>query len=135
TKADIEAMKLNVAEIQRQVREAEGLVGAVLNDPATRSEISKTMRETRDAMAAVEKDYAAIEAKAKRTMGDVEKAAGKIEAIVDGLDDPKNTSLVAVLFNEGSAIQADAARLSDHTSEAIGAGREAITDINAVLAD
>lgn len=133
TKADMEAIGEHIDEIKRQVREAEGLVGAVLNDPDTRSEISRTLRETRQAIALAQEQYAELEAKAKRTARDVEQAAGQIEAIVDGLDDPNNTSLLAVMVNEDSGMRTDGARLADSTSEAIGAGREAITDINAVL--
>jgi hypothetical protein len=133
TKADMEAIGEHIDEIKRQVAEAEGLVGAVLNDPDTRSEISRTLRETREAIAAAQAQYAELETRAKRTARDVEKAAGKIEDIVDGLDDPNNTSLLAVLVNEDSGIRADGKRLGDSTQEVIGAGREAITDINAVL--
>ncbi len=133
TKADMEALGEHIDEIKRQVREAEGLIGAVLNDPDTRSEISRTLRETREAIAAVQDQYAELGTRAKRTMRIVDKAAGKVEAIVDGLDDPDNTSLLAVLINEDSGIRADGARLGDSTQEAIGAGREAITDVNAVI--
>jgi ABC-type transporter Mla subunit MlaD len=133
TKADMEAIGEHLDEIKRQVAEADGLVGAVLNDPDTRSEISKTLRETRSAIAAAQEQYAELEGKTKRTMADVEKAADQIEAIVDGLDDPNNTSLVAMMVADDSPMQADGARLADSTQEAIGAGREAITDINAVF--
>src|SRR5690606_7890451 len=77
--------------------------------------------------------YAELETKAKRTFRDVEQAAERIETIVDGLDDPDNTSLLAGLVNEQSGMRTDGARLADSTAEAIGAGREAITDIDAVL--
>lgn len=133
TKADMEAIGEHLDEIKRQVAEADGLVGSVLNDPDTRSEISKTLRETRSAVAAAQEQYAELESKAKRTMKDVEKAADQIDAIVEGLDDPNNTSLVAMLVNDDSPMQTDGARLGDSTEEAIGAGREAITDINAVI--
>ncbi|MFO7565687.1 MAG: hypothetical protein R6X02_23795 [Enhygromyxa sp.] len=135
TKADMEAIGEHIAEIKRQVREAEGLIGAVLHDGDTRSEISRTLRETREAIALAQEQYAELETKAKRTFREVDKAAGKIEAIVEGLDDPDNTSLLAVLVNERSGIREDGSRLADSTAEAIGAGREAITDIDAVLAE
>jgi ABC-type transporter Mla subunit MlaD len=133
TKADMEAIGEHIAEIKRQAREAEGLIGAVLNDPDTRSELSRTLRETRQAIAVAEERYDELEAKSKRTARDVEKAAKQIEAIVDGIDDPKNTSLLAVLINEDSHMRKDGSRLADSTAEAIGAGRVAITDINAAL--
>jgi ABC-type transporter Mla subunit MlaD len=133
TKANMEAIGEHMDEIKRQVAEAEGLIGAVLNDPETRSDLSKTLRETRSAIANAQEQYEELEREAKRTVADVEKAAGQIEAIVDGLDDPNNTSLVAVLVNEDSGIRDDGARLADSTAEAIGAGREAITDIDAVI--
>ncbi len=133
TKADIEALGEHISEIKRQVADAEGLVGAVLNDPDTRSEISRTLRETRTALTEVQVKYAELEGQTKRTLREVDEAAGKVEGILDGLEDPANTSLLAVMFNERSGIQADGARLADSTQEAIGAGREAITDISAVL--
>jgi ABC-type transporter Mla subunit MlaD len=133
TKADIAAIRENVSEIQRQVAAAEGLVGAVLNDPDTRAEMSKTLRETKQAIDGVQTQYEELERKSKRTFNRVEKAAGQIQGILDGLEDPNNTSLLAVLVNEEHGLQADGARLGDGTQEAIGAGLEAIADIDAAL--
>jgi ABC-type transporter Mla subunit MlaD len=133
TKADIKALRENVTEIQRQVRDAEGLVGAVLNDPDTRSEISQTLRETRASVTSVRAKLDELEGDSKRTMSHVEDAAGRVERLLAGLDDPNNTSLVAGLMHEDRGIRADGARLADNTQEAIGAGREALADINAAL--
>lgn len=133
TKADIKALRENVTEIQRQVADAEGLVGAVLNDPDTRSEISQTLRETRASVTSVNAKIDELEGDTKRTMSRVEDAAGRVERILAGLDDPENTSLLASLVNEDHGIRADGARLGDGTQEAIGAGREALADINAAL--
>jgi len=135
TKADIDTIKLHVAELQRQVREADGLVGAVLHDPDTRSEISQTIRATRDAMLATQDDFDALEARTKRTIRDVDNAKGKIDSILGGLQDPNNTSLLAVLVNDDSGVKADATRLANNTAESIGVGREAITDMNAALGE
>ena len=133
TEADIEALRENINEIQRQVRDAEGLVGAVLNDPDTRSELSQTLRETRSSATSVSAKLDELEGDTKRTISHVEDAAGRVERILAGLDDPKNTSLVAGLVNEDHGFRADGARLADSTQEAIGAGREALADINAAL--
>lgn len=133
TKANLQALRENVTEIQRQVRDAEGLVGAVLNDPHTRSEISQTLRETRASVTSVRAKLDELEGDAKRTMSHVDDAKGRVERILAGLDDPKNTSLLASLVNEGRPLRADAARVADGTQEAIGAGREALADINAAL--
>lgn len=133
TKANIQALRENVTEIQRQVRDAEGLVGAVLNDPNTRSEISQTLRETRASVTSVRAKIDELEGTTKRTMSHVEDAAGRVERLLTGLEDPENTSLLASLLNEDRGIRADGARLADGTQEAIGAGREALADINAAL--
>jgi ABC-type transporter Mla subunit MlaD len=133
TKAHIKALRENVSEIQRQVRDAEGLVGAVLNDPDTRSEISQTLRETRASVTSVRAKLDELEGDSKRTMSHVEDAAGRVEKLLAGLEDPNNTSLVASLVNEDRGMRADGARLADSTQEAIGAGREALADINAAL--
>jgi ABC-type transporter Mla subunit MlaD len=133
TKANIQALRENVSEIQRQVADAEGLVGAVLNDPDTRSEISQTLRETRASVTSVRAKLDELEGDSKRTMSHIEDAAGRVERLLAGLDDPKNTSLLASLVNEDHGLRADAARVADGTQEAIGAGREALADINAAL--
>jgi ABC-type transporter Mla subunit MlaD len=133
TKANIAALRENVSEIQRQVRDAEGLVGAVLNDPDTRSEISQTLRETRASVTSVRAKIDELEGSAKRTMSHVDDATGRVERLLAGLDDPKNTSLLATLVNEDHGLRADAARVADGTQEAIGAGREAFADITAAL--
>lgn len=132
-KADIESIRKHVGKIKRQMASAEGLVGAVLNDPGTRSEMSKTLREVRDAAVDAQDEYDRLERSVKRTVRDVEGAAEGVERIVEGLDNPDNTSLVAVLVNEDHGVQDAGARLADNTEEAIGAGREAIADIDAAL--
>jgi hypothetical protein len=66
-------------------------------------------------------------------MSHVDDAVGRVERLLTGLDDPKNTSLMATLINENHRLRADGARLADGTQEAIGAGREALADINAAL--
>ncbi len=135
TKADIEALRENLSEIQRQVRDAEGLVGAVLNDPDTRTEISQTLRETRASVTSISAKVDELEGDARRAISHVEDASGRVERILAGLDDPKNTSLLAQLFGSQAeqGIRADGARLADATQEAIGAGREALADVNAAL--
>lgn len=133
TKADMDAIGEHLDEIKRQVAEADGLIGAVLHDPAMRTEISKTLRETRTAIAAAQEQYAELEGKTKRTIRDVKKAAGKIDTLVEGLDDPNNTSLLAMLVDDQSPLQSDGSRLADSTQEAIGTGREAIADMSAAI--
>lgn len=135
TQANIESLRANISEIQRQVADAEGLIGAVLNDPDTRASISQTLRDTRDAATAAQAQFEQLERDATRSIRQVEAAAERVERIVDGLDDPENTSLVAMIVNDEHGLQADGARLADGTQEAIGGGREALADINAALAE
>ena len=68
-------------------------------------------------------------------MKDVERTAGKIETLTKGLEDPDNTSLVAVLVNDQHGLSEQGTRLADNTEEALGAGREAIADMDAVLGE
>jgi ABC-type transporter Mla subunit MlaD len=135
TKANIKALRENITEIQRQVSAAEGLVGAVLNDPNTRSEVSRTIRDTRNAAFAAQADFDELQRKSKRSLAQVQRAANKVEVLLDGLDDPTNTSLLAVLLNDEHGVQAEAAGLGDGTQEVIGAGLEALADFDAALAE
>jgi ABC-type transporter Mla subunit MlaD len=87
TKANIQALRENVSEIQRQVADAEGLVGAVLNDPDTRSEISQTLRETRASVSSVRAKLDELEGDTKRTMSHVDDAVGRVERLLETLSD------------------------------------------------
>jgi ABC-type transporter Mla subunit MlaD len=133
-KADIQGIKDNVAALETQITSAQGLVGAVLNDPATRSEMSKTLRDTRAAAGAAEDQYDELERDAKRTMADVEKALDAVDKLGKQIEDPKNRSLVGVLMHDDE-LERDAGRLADGTKEVIGAGKEALADIDAVLGE
>ncbi|WP_052552916.1 hypothetical protein [Enhygromyxa salina] len=135
TKAHIKALRENITEIQRQVAQAEGLVGAVLHDPGTRSEISRTLRDTRNAARSAEADVDALQRQSKRSIAQVERAAGKVEALMAAIEDPNNTSLVAVLINEEHGLQAEAAGLGDGTQEVIGAGLELLADLDGALGE
>ncbi|MCA9700340.1 MAG: hypothetical protein KC431_22630, partial [Myxococcales bacterium] len=135
TKADIEALKTHVAAVKEQIRTATGLVGAVLYDPDTRSEMSRTLREVKQSAEDAQEEYTTLERKLKRTMKDVERTAGKIETLSTSLKDPDNTSLVAVLVNDQHGLSEQGTRLADNTEEALGAGREAIADMDAVLGE
>ncbi|MFV8756716.1 hypothetical protein ACNOYE_39735 [Nannocystaceae bacterium ST9] len=134
TKANVKAIKDNVAVIKQQVGDAQGLVGAVLNDPDTRSEMSKTLRDTRSAIDGAKQQYSDLERDAKRTMAEVEKAADAVEKLGTHIQDPSNRSLLGVLMHD-EGLERDVARLGDGTKEAIGAGREALADIDAVLGE
>lgn len=134
TKANVQAIKDNVAAIESQIELAEGLVGAVMGDPATRSELSATLRETRDAVAGAQEQYADLERDTKRALTDVEKAVERVEKLGEQLDDPNNRSLVGVVMHD-EQLERDTERLGDGTKEAIGAGREALADIDAVLGE
>lgn len=134
SKANIQAIKDNVAAINTQISTAQGLVGAVLNDPDTRAEMSKTLRDTRSAVGGAQDQYSQLERDAKQTMAEVEKAVDAVEKLGGQISDPKSRSLVSVVLND-EQLERDGARLADGTKEAIGAGKEALADINAVLAE
>jgi ABC-type transporter Mla subunit MlaD len=133
-KADVQALSDNIAAIKEQVASAQGLVGAVLNDPDTRTEMSKTMRETRDAVAGAQDEYEDLERDAKKTIAEVEKALDAVEKLSTQLEDPNNRSLLGVMMHD-EKLEADAGRLADGTKEAIGAGKQALADIDAVLGE
>ena len=132
--ADVEGVKRNVAELRRQLAAAEGLAGAILNDPDTRTEISQTLRETRAAAVAAQEQFAALEGKTKRSLRKIERTTERLGGLLEQLQDPSNTSLASVLFfNESSGFQDEFARLGDDTQEALGAGSLAFADISAAL--
>ncbi|NVB41841.1 hypothetical protein G6O69_28675 [Pseudenhygromyxa sp. WMMC2535] len=134
-KLDIDGIAENVAAIKSQLRGAQGLIGAVLNDPDTRSDLSKTLRDVRREVGDAQAEYATLERRVKRTLRDVERAADGVETLVDGVLDPQKTSLASVLTNEEHGLERAGNRLAENTEEAIGSGREAIADVDAALAE
>jgi ABC-type transporter Mla subunit MlaD len=134
TKANVAAIKDNVAAIEQQIELAQGLVGAVMGDDDTRSELSLTLRETRDAIEGAQEQYAELERDTKRTIARVEQAADELDELGKSLEDPNNRSLVGVLMHD-QTFEADLDRLGAGTEEALGAGREAFADIETVLGE
>ncbi len=134
TKSDFEDIKANIAAIDEQITTARGLVGAVLNDPDTRGEMSKTLRDTRDAVEGAKDQYSKLERDTKQTLARVEKAADTVENLGAKIQDPNTRSLVGVLLHDDQ-VERNAGRLGDGTKEAIGAGREALADIDAALGE
>ena len=134
SKANLQALKDNVSAIQAQVSGAQGLVGAVLNDPDTRSEMSKTLRDARAAISGAKDQYDDIERDAKRTIADVEKAIDAVDKLSTQIQAPDNRSLVGVVMHD-EQLERNVSRVVDGTKETIGAGREALADIDAVLGE
>lgn len=135
TKADIAELRSNVAVIREQISGVEGLVGAVLNDPDSRADLSRTLRSVRDAALAAGDQYAELERSVKRTVRKIDRAADGVEAVMAAVDGDQSTALVTVLVDETHPARRDGARLVDGTQEAIGAAREAIAGIDAALVE
>ncbi|EDM80413.1 hypothetical protein PPSIR1_11575 [Plesiocystis pacifica SIR-1] len=133
--ADIESMRENLAAISTQMETAMGMVGAVLNDPTTRSELSQTLREVRQAASDAQGEYESLEGRVKRTIRGVQRAADEVNAVVEGLDDPANTSLVAVMTQDHHGLDDSATRLSDNVEDALGTGRGFLADVESVLGE
>jgi ABC-type transporter Mla subunit MlaD len=96
---------MNLEEITRQIAEGQGLIGALLNDPAFKEDVGISLRKVREVAVGVETFVSRANGTLKKVdenvqplVDDARKTANELRSLLEGLKDPANKSLAAKLL-------------------------------------
>jgi phospholipid/cholesterol/gamma-HCH transport system substrate-binding protein len=122
----------NLEEITRQIAEGEGLIGALLNDPAFKEDVGISLRKVREVAVGVESFVQRANGTLKKVdenvqplVDDARKTAANISKLLEDLKDPANKSLVSKLLydKDGKMVEdiekilADVEKVADNAAK------------------
>ncbi|MEE9382158.1 MAG: hypothetical protein V3V08_01925 [Nannocystaceae bacterium] len=134
TKRDLRGLLANSNEITRQIKDGDGLVGALFNDPEYRAEFGLTLRSVRQSAADVEAATAALRTELEPTLRESSRAAKNLADLVVELRNPENQSLVGRAFHDaemGASVKHAVASADDTLTEA----RDTLVEAHAAVAE
>lgn len=134
TKRDLQGILANANEITRQIKDGEGLVGALFNEPEYKDEFGRTLRSVRHSAGQLDETLSTINQEAGPALRNVSKAAGNVSDILADLEDPKNQSVIGRALHDPQMGQ-DAADAVRSAAEAVDSAQEAIGDLQVVVAE
>ncbi|HVH99982.1 MAG TPA: MlaD family protein, partial [Enhygromyxa sp.] len=94
TKQDLQGILANANEITRQIKDGEGLVGALFNDPEYKDDFGRTLKSVRHSAGQLDETLSTINNQAGPALSNVSRAAGNVSDILEDLEDPENKSVL-----------------------------------------
>lgn len=134
TKRDLQGILANANEISRQVKDGDGLIGALFNDPQYKDEFGRTLTSIRHSAGQLDETLTTVNREAGPALRNVSKVAGDVSDVLEDIDDPNNKSVVARALHDPQ-LGEDAARAVSNAADAVGSAREAIDDLQVVVAE
>lgn len=134
TKRDLRGLLANTNEITRQIKDGEGLVGALFNDPEYRAEFGATLRSVRQSVEEIEAASLALRSELEPALRETSKAAEGVAAIVTQLRDPNNESLIARAIHDPE-LGTSAKRAVTSADAALVAAKGTIEEAQATVAE
>jgi ABC-type transporter Mla subunit MlaD len=134
TKRDLQGILANANEITRQIKDGEGLVGALFNEPEYKDEFGRTLRSVRHSAGQLDETLSTINTEAGPALRNVSRAAGNVSDILADLEDPANQSVIGRALHDPQMGQ-DAANAVRSAAEAVGSAQQAIGDLQVVVAE
>jgi ABC-type transporter Mla subunit MlaD len=134
TKLDLQGILANANEITRQIKDGEGLVGALFNEPEYKDEFGRTLKSVRHSAAQLDETLSTINTEAGPALRNVSRAAGNVSDILADLEDPANQSVIGRALHDPQMGQ-DAADAVRSAAEAVGSAQQAIGDLQVVVAE
>lgn len=134
TKRDLQGILANANEISRQVKDGDGLIGALFNDPEYKDEFGRTLKSVRHSAGQLDETLTTVSREAGPALRNVSKVAGNVNEVLEDLDDPNNKSVIARALHDPQ-LGEDAARAVSNAADAVGSAREAIDDLQVVVAE
>jgi ABC-type transporter Mla subunit MlaD len=134
TKQDLQGILANANEITRQIKDGEGLVGALFNDPEYKDDFGRTLKSVRHSAGQLDETLSTINTQAGPALRNVSRAAGNVSDILEDLEDPENKSVLGRALHDPELGQ-DAADAVKNAADAVDSAREAITDLQVVVAE
>jgi ABC-type transporter Mla subunit MlaD len=134
TKRDLQGILANANEITRQIKDGEGLVGALFNEPEYKDEFGRTLRSVRHSAGQLDETLSTINQEAGPALRNVSRAAGNVSDILADLEDPANQSVIGRALHDPQMGQ-DAADAVRSAAEAVDSAQQAIGDLQVVVAE
>lgn len=134
TKLDLQGILANANEISRQIKDGEGLVGALFNEPEYKDEFGQTLQSVRHSAAQLDETLSTINHEAGPALRNVSRAAGNVSDILADLEDPANQSVIGRALHDPQMGQ-DAADAVRSAAEAVESAQQAIGDLQVVVAE
>ena len=134
TKRDLQGILANANEISRQIKDGEGLVGALFNEPEYKDEFGRTLRSVRHSASQLDETLTTVNNQAGPALRNVSRAADEVGDILEDLEDPNNQSVIGRALHDPQMGQ-DAADAVSNAAEAVDAAHEAIADLQVVVAE
>ncbi|MFV8756715.1 MlaD family protein [Nannocystaceae bacterium ST9] len=134
TKRDLQGILANANEISRQVKDGDGLIGALFNDPEYKDEFGRTLKSVRHSAGQLDETLTTVNTQAGPALRNVSKVAANVNDVLEDLDDPNNKSVIARALHDPQ-LGEDAARAVSNAADAVGSAREAIDDLQVVVAE
>ncbi|PRP93787.1 mce related protein [Enhygromyxa salina] len=134
TKRDLQGILANANEISRQIKDGEGLVGALFNEPEYKDDFGRTLKSVRHSAGQLDETLSALNNQAGPALRNVSRAAGNVSDILEDLENPKNQSVIGRALHDPEMGQ-DAADAVKNAAEAVDSARAAITDLQVVVAE
>lgn len=134
TKQDLQGILANANEITRQIKDGEGLVGALFNEPEYKDDFGRTLESVRHSAGQLDETLSAINNEAGPALRNVSRAAGNVSDILEDLENPSNQSVIGRALHDPQMGQ-DAADAVRNAAEAVDSAHQAITDLQVVVAE
>jgi ABC-type transporter Mla subunit MlaD len=134
TKRDLQGILANANEITRQIKDGDGLVGALFNEPEYKDDFGRTLKSVRHSAGQLDETLSTINHQAGPALRNVSRAAGNVSDILEDLEDPNNKSVLGRALHDPQLGQ-DAADAVKNAADAVGSARDAINDLQVVVAE
>lgn len=134
TKQDLKDIISNASEITRQVKDGEGVVGALFSDEELKTEVAQTMRHLRHTASEADQTIASVNKELGPAMRNFSEASRGLTKVLDRVNDPANQSVVAKLVHDPQ-LGEDAKQMVRALSETSTAARGAVTDAQVLMAE
>jgi ABC-type transporter Mla subunit MlaD len=134
TKRDLQGILANANEISRQIKDGEGLVGALFNEPEYKDDFGRTLKSVRHSAGQLDETLSTVNREAAPALRNVSRAAGNVSDILEDLENPDNKSVIGRALHDPQMGQ-DAADAVKNAADAVDSAREAITDLQVVVAE
>lgn len=133
-KRDLKDIIGNVSEISRQIKDGEGVVGALFNDPEMKEEVSQTLRHVRHTASEADQTIASLNREIGPAMKSISRAADGVSGVLKEVNDPNNQSTVAKLIHDDELGESFKKTVSE-TAETMTAARGTVSDVQVLAAE
>lgn len=134
TKRDLQGILANANEITRQIKDGDGLIGALFNEPEYKDEFGRTLKSVRHSASQLDETLSTVNTQAGPALRNVSRAAGNVSDILEDLENPANQSVIGRALHDPQLGQ-DAADAVKSAAGAVESAHEAIRDLQVVVAE